>query len=153
MRDTMWTAGHMNIDTLNAYCRSVPVTDLPLCQGRLKLDSSVCCKANCIVWSTNTGQIKLPRWVDWVQVCDIHSKNSTWCTGFLKHRVVVTVRKQLAQTQPIIIGHDVWGLDWFKSPFGVSKLKKHFSTWHQGRLPAEFKHINKRRKRKQLWFP
>ena len=28
-----------------------------------------------------------------------------------------------------------------------------FSTWHQGRLPAEFKHINKRRKRKQQWFP
>ena len=28
-----------------------------------------------------------------------------------------------------------------------------FSTWHQGGLPAEFKHINKRRKRKQLWFP
>jgi len=24
------------------------------------------------------------------------------------------------------------------------------STWHQARLPAEFKHINKRRKRKQL---
>ena len=27
------------------------------------------------------------------------------------------------------------------------------STWNQGGLPAEFKHINKRRKRKQLWFP
>merc|ERR1711962_1231642 len=31
----------MNIDTSNAYCRSVPVTDLPLSQGRLKLDLSV----------------------------------------------------------------------------------------------------------------
>ena len=35
MRDVMWTAGHMNIDTLNAYCRPVLVTGLPLCQGRL----------------------------------------------------------------------------------------------------------------------
>ena len=48
----------MNIDTLNAYCRSVPVTDLPLCQGRLKLDSSVYSfKLHCLV---HFGQIKMP---------------------------------------------------------------------------------------------
>ena len=31
----MRTARHVSIDTLNAYCRPVLVTGLPLCQGRL----------------------------------------------------------------------------------------------------------------------
>ena len=50
----------MNIDTLNAYCRSVPVTDLPLSQGRLKLDSSVYLRRlHWLVQHLHVGQFKV----------------------------------------------------------------------------------------------
>ena len=49
----------MNIDTLNAYCRSVPVTDLPLSQGRLKLDLSVYSRRLHWLVQLSVGQFKM----------------------------------------------------------------------------------------------
>ena len=55
----MRTARHVSIDTLNAYCRPVLVTGLPLCQGRLyniREDFFLCYPASFLL----PGQVDVP---------------------------------------------------------------------------------------------
>ncbi len=131
LRVGMWTAGHMSIDTLNAYCGHRLERCPCLSQGRF-----------CIPLRTfEFGALgsHSPSWVVWLQVlsASLFLDEPRWLLGYspgsseLSWATCVAAGRLNASVAPPIFA----------------------STWEQARWPAKFKHINKRRKRKQLWCP